>query len=164
MIDEKERERRERDERKERARIERNLLIDEVQRCPDISPADKDHFRDALNATYAAANGSIDRLSDLATSNVLWARIHVRGFANDAKTARSLAEIKTILTKHVSEETCMFNRRDDILDVSKLSWSDVLKNAALRAPVWLAMTVTGITVALIAYGYGDRIMSLFIGE
>ena len=58
----------------------------------------------------------------------------------------------------------MFNRRDDILDVSKLSWSDVLKNAALRAPVWLAMTVTGITVALIAYGFGDRIISLFIGE
>ncbi len=156
MIDEKERERRDRDERKERARIERDLLIDEVQRCPDISPADKDHFRDALNATYAAANGSVDRLADLATSNVLWARIHVRGFANDAKTARSLAEIKSILTKHVSEETCM--------DVSKLSWSDVLKNAALRAPAWLGMTVAGITVALIAYGFGDRIMSLFIGE
>ena len=41
---------------------------------------------------------------------------------------------------------------------------DILKNAALRAPAWLAMTVAGITVALIAYGFGDRIMSLFIGE
>ncbi len=104
-IEDVEREQRAQADRRERARIERDLLIQEVQKNPDMSPSDKDHFRDALNATYAAANGSIDRIADLATSNVLWARIHVRSFVTDARVERHLKKIESMLTAEPAHPT-----------------------------------------------------------
>lgn len=161
-------------ERRERARVERDLLILEVQKDIDMSPADKDHFRDALNATYAAANGSIDRIADMAASNVLWARIHVRGFATDARVKKSLEEIKALLRDHLVSSEDEKKQREfeknqraietrQRIDVSKMSWSGIAKNAAYTSPVWIALSITSIVIALIVYGFGDRILKACFG-
>lgn len=140
-------------ERKEQARIERDLLIQEIQKCDDMTPADKDHFRDALNATYAAVNGSTDRIADLATANVLWARIHVRGFATDARTHKSLNDIKEMLAAHIHEADAVKTE-----DFSTMKWSTVFKMSMVRAPHAIAI----VFVFLIIYGYGEKIIKLFL--
>lgn len=84
--------------------MERDILIREVQDNKDILPADRDHLRDAIKTTYAAANGSQDRIKDIATANVLWARIHIRTFATNIKIAGQLDSIRTMLQNHIEHD------------------------------------------------------------
>lgn len=145
-------------ERIRRAAAERDILIKEVQENHDIIPADKDHLRDALNMTYAAANGSQDRLADLATSGVLWARMQVRGFASDLRIQKALQEIKDLLTNHLNAEA-----NKPVEDLENMKWPTLAKKAALAAPAWFFAALTSIFVALIMYGFGDRIIKGIFG-
>ena len=88
----------------ENVKIERDILIKEVQDNKEILPGDRDHLRDAIMITYAAANGSQDRIKDIATANVLWARIHIRTFATNIQIAGQLDAIKNMLRDHLEHD------------------------------------------------------------
>lgn len=60
-------------------KVEREILITEVQNNQDIPASDKDHLRQAINSVYSAAEKC--DVTELATSNVIWTRLNIRMFA-----------------------------------------------------------------------------------
>ena len=130
--------------------MERDILIKEVQDNKDITPADRDHLRDAIKITYAAANGSQDRIKDIASANVLWARIHIRTFATNIRIAGQLDSISTMLKNHIEHDVQPVSQSiagtnpQDKLSIRLTIIRDILKVAAWPICVFAAIVAVAV--------------------
>ena len=94
-------------------KVEREILITEVQNNQDIPASDKDHLRQAINSVYNGAEKS--DVNQLANSNVIWTKLNIRMFATLHRIDRKLEDFT-----HVPKATQFDNKLHSITNLARV--------------------------------------------